>query len=213
MATSIPAHAVLKAGYPRALEVALVAGVLLHLGLLFLTPPLSVSPYRLPRSSAFVGVDVAEPPPEIRIPEPPKAVSRSLLAPAAALLSVPDLEEKPAVPEVAADPVQGPAPGNGAGVGRRGIVVNEVEPVVLKRVVPGYPPLAREAGAEGTVQVRVNVDERGRVTASTIVASDAVASLERAALEAAAGFLFKPALQQGNPVPFQTLLTFEFKLQ
>lgn len=215
MATLVPAqaaHAALKADYSRVLELALLLGLVLHLALIFLTPPHAIAPYRLPRADAFVGVEVTEPEPEIRVTEPPEEVAHPAVPVAWNPAAVPELAEKPALPEIDVGLEPGPAPLSGVGTGGPGTWVNERNPVVLKRVLPGYPPLAREAGAEGTVQVRVRVDAQGRVVDTRVEASDAVEALERAALEAAAGFLFQPARQQGMPVPFQTLLTFEFRL-
>jgi len=215
MATLVPAHAAhaaLKADYPRVLELALLTGLVLHLALIFLAPPHAIEPYRLPRADAFVGVDVAEPEPEIQVIEPPQEVAHPAVPVAWDPATVPELAEKPALPELAVGPGAGPAVLPGTGTGNPVIWVNERNPVVLKQVLPKYPSLAREAGAEGTVQVLVRVDAQGRVVDTRVQASDTIEALERAALEAAAGFLFQPARQQGLPVPFQTLLAFEFKL-
>jgi len=93
------------------------------------------------------------------------------------------------------------------------IFAPEIEPLVLKRVVPVYPSLAREAGAEGTVKVQVTIDTSGRVAAAKVVESDTIQSLRTAAVEAAYGYRFSPARQQGHPVPAHVYLTFEFTLR
>ena len=79
-----------------------------------------------------------------------------------------------------------------------------MEPVV-------YPDLAREAGVEGTVLVRVLVGEDGFVKDALIVQS--IPMLDAAAADAAWTAVFKPALQKDRPVAVWMVIPIEFSLR
>ncbi len=85
-------------------------------------------------------------------------------------------------------------------------------PEPIRTVKPSYPELARETHAEGIVYVRVTVDETGRVVEATVVQSDAIPSLEEAALAAAKAWEFRPAKQRDVPVKARIVLPFRFRL-
>jgi protein TonB len=152
-------------------------------------------------------------PPEIEIPPAPPEVARPSLAgldpfrvaeippPTVDLFPQPDVEN-PFLPK---------GPGETRLTGR--IDVRQEDPVVLRAVEPSYPKLAKEAGAEGAVWVEVLVDRTGRVARARIVRSEAGRILEEAALAAARDYLFRPALQQGHPVPAMVVIPFRFTLR
>jgi len=79
-----------------------------------------------------------------------------------------------------------------------------MEPVV-------YPDLAREAGVEGTVLIRVLVGEDGFVKDAMIVQS--IPMLDSAAADAAWTAVFKPALQKDRPVAVWMVIPIEFSLR
>ncbi|MEZ4653174.1 MAG: TonB family protein [Candidatus Eisenbacteria bacterium] len=85
-------------------------------------------------------------------------------------------------------------------------------PEVLHMEPPQYPQLARAAGCEGFVVVRVTIDTEGRVAEATVVRSDVVKALEDAALEAARRWIFSPARQGGRAVAVQLEIPFSFTL-
>jgi len=80
----------------------------------------------------------------------------------------------------------------------------------INRVEAVYPPLALSARVSGTVMVEVIVDESGNVTSARALAGHAL--LKDAAVEAARGWTFKPALVQGKPVKVVGSLRFIFNL-
>lgn len=80
----------------------------------------------------------------------------------------------------------------------------------LKKVQPSYPAIAKAAGAEGTVQVQVTIDESGKVTAAEVISGHPL--LRDAALDAAKGWVFKPTELSGTAVKAQGTLTFNFTL-
>ena len=200
-----------KARYPRNLEICLGVGTLIHLAMIFFTPPVEIAPYKMEViDDPFHDIDM-EPISEIRISDPPPEV----IGPAPlGYLSDLFLTEEPVMVDLEApdlNPFERPMVA-GMGSGRIRHLVDESNPTILRRVRPVYPELARETGAEGTVKVEVTVDPTGHVTKSRIVYSDTIRSLERAALEAAQGYLFLPARQQSLAVSVRVVLQFEFSL-
>jgi TonB family protein len=85
-------------------------------------------------------------------------------------------------------------------------------PVLLRAQSPRYPDLARQAGIEGTVLLNVLVDEDGKVGDVSIIQSDVTSAMEKAAIEAAKGFFFKPAKQRTVPVRAHIAVPIRFKL-
>jgi protein TonB len=85
----------------------------------------------------------------------------------------------------------------------------------VPRVVvrPEYPTLAREAGIEGVVFVKVRINESGKVVAACVLSSDVTESMNRAALEAALKCEFEPAKQGDKAVPVDVVIPFEFRLE
>lgn len=75
---------------------------------------------------------------------------------------------------------------------------------------PEYPDIARQAGIEGTVTVRVHVDIQGRVTAADIV--DGPVPLHEAALAASFNYLFVPARRDCTAVEADTAIPVVFHL-
>lgn len=85
------------------------------------------------------------------------------------------------------------------------------KPETLEQGIPKYPELAKKAGIEGTVVVKVLVGFEGNVEATELVQS--VEVLDEAALEAARQFKFTPAKLDGKPVKVWIAVPFRFKLQ
>ena len=87
----------------------------------------------------------------------------------------------------------------------------EQGPEPLKQVRPKYPELATLAGLEGTVWVKLWIDESGNVLKANVFRSDAEIFNE-AAVQAAMQWRFKPALMKGKPVGVWVSIPFRFKL-
>ena len=88
----------------------------------------------------------------------------------------------------------------------------EKAPKVLKRFDPIYPEDARKGGIEGTVWVKLWVDQEGKVKQVGILRSPSDL-LSRSAAEAAKHWQFTPALLEGGkPVSVWISLSFNFKL-
>lgn len=87
----------------------------------------------------------------------------------------------------------------------------EKEPVAIKKPSPTYPEIARKAGLEGTVWLKVWVDKEGKVRKAVVQKSDAEI-FNQAAIDAATQWVFTPALQQNGPVSVWISIPFRFKL-
>lgn len=88
----------------------------------------------------------------------------------------------------------------------------EKEPVVIKRVNPVYPEIARRAGVEGKVYVKAWVDKEGKVRKVEVMKSDADI-FNQAAIDAVMQWVFTPALMKSGPVSVWVAIPLTFKLQ
>jgi protein TonB len=84
-------------------------------------------------------------------------------------------------------------------------------PVPIKKVPPIYPRRAALAQAEGRVLIRALVDTAGKIK-EIAVDSSAGEIFNKAALQAARQWQFKPAQQKNKPVEAQVIIPFTFKL-
>lgn len=80
------------------------------------------------------------------------------------------------------------------------------------QVSPSYPPDLRRIKAEGTVQVLLVVDTRGRVVSAAIAHSDNP-GFDSAALDAARRWTFEPGTLHGQLVPFRMILPLVFRVR
>lgn len=76
-----------------------------------------------------------------------------------------------------------------------------------------YPPIAQEAGIEGTVIVQAFVNNKGRVTETVILKGVPNTGLDEAAVEAIRRTLFTPAKQRDRPVGVWISIPVSFKLK
>jgi protein TonB len=90
------------------------------------------------------------------------------------------------------------------------IVVDE-EPVRVSIDPPVYPDVARAAGVEGTVLVRVLVGKNGRV--KDVIFIDGPEALKKAAQDCARTAVFRPALVDHKPLEVWVNMPVTFKLR
>lgn len=88
-------------------------------------------------------------------------------------------------------------------------VVDEL-PVLVTSPPPVYPDIAREAGIDGTVRLRVLVGRDGHVL--DVHVDRSVAMLDQAAQDAVRRWVFKPALTNGRPVAVWVAIPVRFTL-
>lgn len=84
-------------------------------------------------------------------------------------------------------------------------------PRIVDRPSPRYPPSARRLGKVATVQLRVLVDENGRVLETEQVGSKVGFGFDQEALNAARETSWRPAMQGGVPVKMWIDLRIEFR--
>lgn len=85
------------------------------------------------------------------------------------------------------------------------------QPELLSSITVTYPETALAAKAEGTVYVRVAIDEKGKVI-KVSVAKGVHASLDSAALAATRDLRFSPARHDGSAVKSEVTIPIRFVL-
>jgi len=202
--------------YPARQRSAAVAAISLHVVVLIFAPPVVSRP---PEASALVPTR-STPPHVVELkavsferPAVPASVARPADPLDVDLHEVEDPSEPPDLELLREDPWPGDRGPVSAGPGRgRPLALHQGSPVILQQVQPEYPDVARRAEAEGTVVVRVRIDERGLVTEAEVWRSEVIGVLEDAALRAAREWRFRPARQNGRPVATWATLAFAFRI-
>ena len=161
-----------------------------------------------------------DPPPN---PEPPKSEPQQ--APRADPY-VPPREvpfPMPTAPAIDTMPIPAPDPWPVIGTNPDPVPVPRPAPAVVRTgprfitpdraLRPPYPDDKRRLEEEATLKLRLAIDERGRV-----VAVEPVGKADRSFLEAArkhliAKWRYKPATEDGRPVPSSTVITLRFELE
>ena len=84
------------------------------------------------------------------------------------------------------------------------------EPIKQSQVYP--KDIAKDLNYNGTVMVKAVVDENGKVIKTEIMRSSGRTKVDKAAMEAASKWEFKPAVDEnGNPVENWYMIKFEAK--
>lgn len=138
----------------------------------------------LPVSTVPVRVDVQQP--EIPVIETPvaAALDRAITVPVQSVQHAPD----PSVPKL----------------------VSVVE--YLREPEPRYPPQSRRLREQGTVVLRVLIDERGQACEVNVESSSGFVRLDHAAREAVQRATFRPYIEAGAPRRAMVLIPIEFAL-
>lgn len=92
------------------------------------------------------------------------------------------------------------------------VVPFEKEPVCIHRVNPVYPEVARLAGQEGTVYVKLWIDKAGKVRQVVLLKSENPI-FDQAVIEAAKQWVFTPAMMNAGPVDVWIWIPFRFALR
>jgi periplasmic protein TonB len=91
-----------------------------------------------------------------------------------------------------------------------GAVAQELK--TSSRVEPTYPPMSRRLGEEGTVRLKVLVDERGRPREVQVAQGSGFSRLDQAAVDAVRRWKFVAATDGANPITAWTQVAVTFKL-
>jgi len=207
VATVAVANQEFKKGYNRYLRNSLYFTIVLHFLVIYFSPPFEFKPYVL-REQEFIAIDMAE---EFELPPPPKEVDQPAVVMEAA--EGEEVDEEADIAPTSFDRIDNlPPPPPPPSETPQEFYAFDEPPVLIKYVPPKYPALARQAGIEGTVLLRVIVGTDGKVEDVSVISSDCTPAMEKAAMAAARQFLFKPAKQRTVPVRAGMAVPIRFKL-
>ncbi len=85
-----------------------------------------------------------------------------------------------------------------------------MEGLLIHRVVPVYPPLARQARVQGTVVLAATISRDGTIQNLTV--SSGHQMLVRAAMDAVRQWRYRPYLLNNQPIDVETTVTVNFNL-
>ena len=105
----------------------------------------------------------------------------------------------------------GPGSGGNTGGGLRHVGGSVRPPVVVYQVDPEFSEEARKAKFSGNVQVSLVVDEHG-LPSHVRVERGVGMGLDEKAVEAVRQYKFKPAMENGKPVPVQIWIDVNFQI-
>jgi protein TonB len=83
--------------------------------------------------------------------------------------------------------------------------------LLIRKVIPPYPALAKAARAEGTVVLSATIAKDGTIANLRVVSGPAM--LQEAALDAVSQWRYRPYLLNGEPVAVETTVNVVFTLQ
>lgn len=149
-------------------------------------------------------------PPE---PPPPQPQPAPQAAPAPSNTEAPPAAGQPSEGSGNAESGEGTAD-QGSGSGEGDDEVAAERPYIIHSYKPAYPRRSRERHSEGTVYVRVLVNERGRVDSVSLDESSGDSLLDDAALEAVEDWRFSPAKNsKGKEIPCYVVIPVSFVLK
>jgi periplasmic protein TonB len=81
--------------------------------------------------------------------------------------------------------------------------------LLLRKVQPAYPPIAKQFGREGAVQLLATINKNGEIKKVQVLDGDAL--LAKAAVDAVRQWEYRPYLLNGQPVEIETQITIVFR--
>ena len=131
----------------------------------------------------------------------------------------PEEGSKPASAPESVHPTDQPPPGSdtpaaspdrGTGPDRVSLPAEIAQSLLVTKIVPAYPPLARQARVQGEVVLDVDISKDGTIESLRTQAGHPM--LIPAAIDAVKHWRYKPYVLNGEPVPVQTQVTVNFSL-
>lgn len=158
-----------------------------------------------PLQTVFIDEPVSEPEPEIEPVKPEIELATPVDEP------MPQVD----IPEIAAPPAEVAMPPSESAIAATptesvGATAQQLK--TTTRVEPVYPASSRRAGEEGTVRLRVLVDERGRPGDVKVMTSSGFSRLDQAAIDAVKRWRFQAATNGSQPIKTWTQVAITFKL-
>jgi periplasmic protein TonB len=142
-------------------------------------------------------------------PEPPVPVKPEIDQVMPAEQPMPEIQFEEAV----APPTENPMPASENAIAAStasGAVAQDLK--TSNRVEPTYPSSSRRAGEEGTVRLKVLVDEKGRPRDVAVATSSGFARLDQAAMDAVRKWRFVAATDGANAITVWTQVAITFRL-
>ena len=143
--------------------------------------------------------------PEVTKSEPVKVIKPDLTQPT---VEQPPLDTVPPIDVPLDEPVA-----QNAITAATSDAVETADMKVTNRVDPLYPPQSRRLGEHGSGVFKVLVGENGRPVEVSVVQSSGFARLDQAAMDAIRRWVFKPAVQNSQPVRSWTKVQVTFRLE
>jgi protein TonB len=212
--------------------VGLVLVVAIHVALLYVAMSYKLIPP--PQEALTLMVNLIkppppkeEPPPEPPKPPPPKEVKLikkqkpiELPKPAPVLVAEAPVvaPTEPVAPPPPPEPIQetpppepvveAPPPKPAAPVQITGDMLQ-----CSQKSEPNYPPASRRMGEQGSVKLRLELDETGHITSAKVIESSGHTRLDNAGLATVKNWRCQAATRDGQPVRAVALQTFDFILE
>ena len=82
--------------------------------------------------------------------------------------------------------------------------------IVIYKVLPVYPPIAKVAGVQGTVSLAATISKQGTIENLRVVSGPPM--LQQAALDAVSTWRYRPFLLNGEPVAVETTVNVVFNM-
>jgi TonB family protein len=154
-----------------------------------------------------------QPPDTVNAPPPESGISSKVSFLPPAILNVPaELPQSPAVssggPPPSVTPAQRPDPPL-----TPSLEAPYTPPVIVTKVMPAFPPALKSViFKRKTVSVKLQIDEKGRVTSAEAYPSKewTPQAITTAAIQAARLWKFKPAMRAARPVAGEAMVEFVF---
>ena len=154
-----------------------------------------------------------QPPETVNAPPPESGIASKVSFLPPAILNVPaELPQSPAVsgggPPSSVIPVQHPDPPH-----TPSLEAPYTPPVIVTKVMPPFPPALKPViFKRKTVSVKLQIDEKGKVTSAEAYPSKewTPQAITTAAIQAARLWRFKPAMRGTRPVPGEAMVEFVF---
>jgi protein TonB len=83
--------------------------------------------------------------------------------------------------------------------------------LLIRRVIPPYPELAKVMRVEGTVELAATISKTGTIANLRVVSGPP--ALQQAAFDAVSNWRYRPYLLNGQPVDVETTVNVVFSLQ
>ena len=181
-----------------AAHVAVIYAIAVTLGVVEAPPIVESAKVVLIETPKMVEPVEPAPQPELKQPDLTVPIPETVIE---TPVEIPPIEAAPAAPSNA--PVAIPT---------EGAPIEATSLAVTKRVDPVYPPASRRQDEEGTVRLRVLVDESGTPREVNVLKSSGHTRLDEAAVDAVKRWRFRAATQAAQAVKAWTQVSVTFRL-